>query len=111
VVKTWDDKEVAFRWLRVYPGQRMDEHLAAPTDIEVETLANKQDDCTGRFWEGRFKAQRLAEETALLACSMYVDLNPVRAAMAETPDQSVHTSAYDRIKGSQGRRLIRRPLI
>ncbi len=36
---------------------------------------------------------------------MYVDLNPVRAAMAETPEQSVHTSAYDRIKAMQGKTI------
>jgi hypothetical protein len=33
---------------------------------------------------------------------MYVDLNPVRAAMAETPEKSQHSSAYDRIKALQG---------
>ena len=68
-------------------------------------MANRQDECTGRFWEGRFKAQRLADEAALLACSMYVDLNPVRAAMAESPDQSVHTSAYDRIRAAKGEKI------
>ena len=36
---------------------------------------------------------------------MYVDLNPVRAAMAETPDQSVHTSAYDRIRSAKGEKI------
>jgi hypothetical protein len=68
----------------------------------IARLANKQDDCTGRFWEGRFKAQRITDEAGLLACAMYVDLNPVRAAMAESPDQAAHTSAYDRIQAEHG---------
>jgi hypothetical protein len=36
---------------------------------------------------------------------MYVDLNPIRAAMVESPDQAVHTSAYDRIKGESGEQI------
>lgn len=68
----------------------------------IARLANQQDECTGRFWEGRFKAQRITDEAGLLACAMYVDLNPVRAAMAESPDESHHTSAYDRILAEQG---------
>jgi hypothetical protein len=36
---------------------------------------------------------------------MYVDLNPIRAAIAESPDQAVHTSAYDRIKGERGEQI------
>ncbi len=66
-------------------------------------MANHQDECTGRFWEGRFKAQRIVDEAGLLACAMYVDLNPVRAAIAESPDSSPHTSAFDRIAASQGK--------
>jgi REP element-mobilizing transposase RayT len=68
----------------------------------IARLANQEDECTGRFWEGRFKAQAIRDEAGLLACSMYVDLNPIRAAMAQTPETSVHTSAYDRIEGLQG---------
>lgn len=68
----------------------------------IARLANQQEKCTGCFWEGRFKAQRLLDEAALLACCMYVDLNPVRAAMAESPEESQFTSAYDRIKALQG---------
>lgn len=133
VVAAWSDRDVAIRWLRVFPGRRMEEYLGEPTESDVQALvrdkkrlaeirsrlsniswfmrslsepiarmANNQDKCTGRFWEGRFKAQPLVDEAGLLVCAMYVDLNPVRAALAENLEKSIHTSAYDRMKGKDG---------
>ena len=63
--------------------------------------ANKEDKCTGHFWEGRFKFQALMDEAALAACMAYVDLNPVRARVAKTPEASVHTSIYKRIQAAK----------
>ena len=52
----------------------------------VSRQANKEDDVTGHFWESRFKSQALLDEKAVLSAMAYVDLNPIRAAMASTPE-------------------------
>ena len=67
----------------------------------IARQANKEDNCKGRFWEGRFKSQALLDEQALLACMVYVDLNPVRVGICETPAASDFTSIQQRLRAHQ----------
>jgi hypothetical protein len=64
----------------------------------IARRANKEDEVSGRFWEGRYKCVRLCDEAALLAALAYVDLNPIRAGVADTPEASDFTSAQRRIE-------------
>ncbi len=70
----------------------------------IARRANREDDCTGRFWEGRFKCQRLLDEQAILTCMAYVDLNAVRSGAAKSLSDPQVTSAHDRIEAYQGRK-------
>ncbi len=48
--------------------------------------------------KGRFKSQALLDQNALVACMAYVDLNPIRSSLTQTPEASSHTSIRQRIK-------------
>lgn len=124
VVQSWDDSEVARRWLMICP-KRKDEkgNALEPNDAELDkirnnpsevaklrtrlsdiswwmrilcqkigTRANREDHEVGKFFQGRFKSVRLLDDEAILGCSVYVDLNPIRAAAAESIEDSLHTS-------------------
>ena len=66
----------------------------------IARRANQEDEVDGRFFAKRFDCRRLETWADVLSCSIYVDLNVIRAGSAETPETSEFTSAYDRIRGA-----------
>ena len=116
VANSWTDEEVIRRWESIFKKDaNQNKFIQAKVKLWRERLtsiswfmrclnekiardANDEDDCSGRFWEGRFKSQALLDEAALLSAMVYVDLNPIRAGIAKTPEESEFTSIYERIQ-------------
>jgi REP element-mobilizing transposase RayT len=119
-VRAWRNDDIVARWERLH---RVPEWFASADEETIRRtisiwrerlgsiswfmkclneplarMANKEDGCKGRFWEGRFRSQALLDEAAVLKCMAYVDLNPIRAGRAATPEDSAHTSIQARIQ-------------
>jgi len=85
----------------VHDPTRMAEIRSRLSDISwfvrllCQTVARKcniEDECSGRFFEDRFKMNRLDDEADVLACMAYVDLNPINAGVTDSlndPDWQV----------------------
>tara|TARA_R110002110_G_scaffold33533_1_gene114824 strand:+ start:143262 stop:144263 length:1002 start_codon:yes stop_codon:yes gene_type:complete len=119
-VKNWTDSEVHQQWGKLYPKDAKQFALGSQEISKkiniwrerlcsiswymrnlnelIAKLANKEDGCKGHFWEGRFKSQALLDEGAILSAMAYVDLNPIRAGIANTPEFSDFTSIQERLR-------------
>jgi hypothetical protein len=132
----WSADEVAARWCRLYPRRDLDANIRAEVlagnELRIKELrgrlsdlsllmrclaepiarrANREDGCKGHFWEARFKCQTLLDERPVLSAMAYVDLNPVRAGICDSLEDSAHTSARARLDViDKDRRQIDQPL-
>lgn len=66
---------------------------------------NQRQGRTGTLWEGRYKSTLIQAERHLLACMVYIDLNPVRAGIASDP-ADYRWSSYGHYVGRRSDRLI-----
>lgn len=132
----WSDRAVARRWMRLCPGSvpvgvseetavaHLTQDLARVAKMRdrlsslswfmrylkepIARRANREDNVRGAFWESRFKSYRILDEAGLLTCSVYIDLNPIHAGMAQTPEQSYFTSVRERIEELVAHRRVPR---
>ena len=132
----WSHQEVTIRWAGLFPMSKAQTYLEAGINFDdlkqnhindinrwrdqlvdiswfmlklnetIARKANKEDECTGHFWESRYKSQALLDDSALLTCMAYVDLNPIRAGISKTPEQSDFTSIQQRIQTYQNRQQL-----
>ncbi len=46
----------------------------------------------GHFWQDRFKSLLIEKDEYLLACGLYIERNPVRAKIVDSPKRYLHSS-------------------
>lgn len=71
---------------------------------------NRRQQRTGTLWEGRYRSTLIQAERYLLACMVYIDLNPVRAGMVSDPAEYPWSSHAHYIGRRADRLLTPHPL-
>ncbi len=66
---------------------------------------NKRHSRSGTLWEGRYKSSLIDSEAYLLTCMAYIDLNPVRAGLAESAED-FSWSSYKHLAGQSIDKLV-----
>lgn len=66
---------------------------------------NQRHGRTGTLWEGRYKSTLIQAERYLLACMVYIDLNPVRAGLVTDP-ANYPWSSHQHYIGRRSDRLV-----
>jgi REP element-mobilizing transposase RayT len=115
---TWQDGQ----WVSEPSEAGIDQLLACPDKINrirgnlsslswfmarwkepIARLCNAEMDRKGHFWEARFGCRELLDEEAVLTCSIYVDLNQIRAGLADSLESSHWSSIQRRIRAVRSR--------
>ena len=81
-------------------------HLKQP----IARRANREERCRGHFFEQRFSSQPLRATEDVVATMCYVDLNPVRAGIAQRLEDCEHTSLALRLQRDTNAAEPLRPL-
>ena len=132
--RAWTPREVLKRWLTLFKGpawmqevvQSGDEMASHPAmsfvvaayrarlmslswfmrcmNEPIARRANREDEVSGHFWQGRYRSQPLLDEGALMAAMAYVDLNPLRAGRVARPEAAMHCSISRRFADAAGAR-------
>lgn len=71
---------------------------------------NKREDWSGHLWQSRFASFPM-DEAHLLVCARYVELNPVRAKLTQTPSAWKWSSAKAHLNGENDGLVKVRPML
>jgi putative transposase len=71
---------------------------------------NDRQQRTGTLWEGRYRSTLIQAQRYLLACMVYIDLNPVRAGMVDSVDRYPWSSHAHYVSGRTDRLITPHPI-
>jgi len=73
----------------------------------ISRRSNAEAGTSGHFWGSRFKCRECLDTNGILLCGIYVDLNPIKAGEAASPEKAIYTSIHARIQAQSQRKNAR----